>query len=266
MKAISSVFPRETLASVADNGIYCSALVAQVYLLAGAREFTKTEVAKTTPATIDLLEELMDVKDEVSRPRLAPANVETMSALDGDRAPTISARQTEITGRYGKLLSPAAKALIGSYPELELDLPGGFFGTIQLVMKAMDRIDLFPDEERARFIGSVDEIDCAAAAMIKTGELQELVRDIIVSDGREHARLISESFETVPDIDIDWLHQYAISSEEQRRVRAAALKEFEDWGAHRSESVAAYIDLERSLAESLGQRVTVVREVLARLT
>ncbi|TWF48003.1 hypothetical protein [Neorhizobium alkalisoli] len=265
-KAVSAIFPQATLASLADNGIFCSALVAQVYQLAGAVEFKSLAVAKTTPATIDNLEGLSDVTDEVFRPRLAPRNIETMSALDGDRSPTISARQTAITGRYARDLSPAVKAIIDAYPELEMGLPGGLFGIIQFIMTALDLTDEFPAEERQRFLATVIDLDHAAAELIARGELKELIDEIVAADGLDHAKLIAESFAVVPDIDVEWLKNYGMVSERQRNARATALQGFVEWGTHRAKSVAAYVDLERGMTESLEQRVTVVREVLARLS
>ncbi len=265
-KAVSAIFPKATLASVADNGIFCSALVAQVYQLACAVEFENLSVAKTTPATIDSLEGLSDVTDELFRPRLAPRNIETMSALDGDRSPTISSRQTAITGRYAKDLSFAVKAIIDAHPELEVELPGGFYGTIQFIMNVMDLADEFPADEKQRLLGAVTDLDHAAAALIATGELKELMDEIVAADGLEQAKLLAESFATAPDIDVKWLENYATVSERQRDARATALQGFVDWGTHRSKSVAGYVDLERSLTGSLEHRVTVVREVIARLS
>lgn len=64
-RAILSVFPEQTITKINDHGIFCSALVAQVYVNAGAEIFASTAVDRTTPATIDQLNVLIDITRDV---------------------------------------------------------------------------------------------------------------------------------------------------------------------------------------------------------
>jgi hypothetical protein len=173
-RAVRSVFPSRTLDRIDDHGIFCSALVAQVYVAAGSKLFQNTAVDRTTPATIDALDSLEDITSAVFRAGLAPNNIEMMSALDGDRAPTLSARQTQFSSKCAKALFPTADQIAKAYPELGIAVTPTFYGLLDFVAEAVDREANVPRERRDAFAAQLIDLDQALAALIEEGEYRQL--------------------------------------------------------------------------------------------
>jgi hypothetical protein len=263
-RAVNSVFPLRTLRRVEDRGIFCSALVAQVYLAAGGTLFARTPVERTTPATIDELQGLEDLTASVFRPALAPRNIETMSALDGDRAPTPSARQTELSNRCAKELFPAAIAIAADFPELDLSVTPTFYGLLDFVVKTIERTGRISEERREGFVDRVAELDEALAAFLETGELAGLQREIAAADDAMLAEAVAKSFDEDPDIDVVALQGYLQAGREQLRQRQESILSWEEWGVERSAAMRAYLAIDRETAESIRRRNILLEEILGR--
>jgi hypothetical protein len=229
-RAVRSVFPADVLDRVEDHGIFCSALVAQTYISAGSDIFRLVAADRTTPATIERLQGLEDITAIAFRSALAPNNIEEMSALDGDRAPTLSARQTAISGECARQLWPQADALAKAYPEVELLPLPTLYGLLRFVVDAPERMERIPADRRATFIGALMALDEALASFLDRGELQALIRQIIAQDDATITRDIGESFREKPDIDLEAMKAYLAAGRQQLADRTRGI---EGWSTRR---------------------------------
>jgi hypothetical protein len=264
-KAIASVFPERIITKIVDQGIFCSALVAQVFTVAGAAEFSAIPIEKTTPATIDEMSGLQDISSIAFRAALAPGNIETLSALDGDRVPSPSFRQTEINNRYARELKPAAQHIAIAYPEAGLRQPISFFETIRFIMEAVDSIPAMRSQGRSGFEVDVAALDFQAAQLFDTGELAGLLHEILELDDAQLQRSLMESFRAEPDIDVNAMRHYLATSITQLDSRTTALQSFIEWGPERSRAVAGYIAIESLTLAPIERRVDLLKEILARV-
>lgn len=264
-RAIKSAFPSRTLSKIEDHGIFCSALVAQVYANAGSALFQQTSVDRTTPATIDALEGLEDMTSTVFRKGLAPSNIETMSALDGDRAPSLSARLTTLSSDCAKELFRTADQLAKTFPEVGLDVTPTFYGLLDFVVKAVERTADVSGERRPEFLVSLSEIDKALAAFVERGEMTALLREVAMEDDGTMQRNLVESFQSDPDIDIDAMKNYLVTSRTQLSQREAAIKNWQEWGLERSAAMRAYLPIDQIGAEATRLRISALEEILGRL-
>ena len=264
-RAVSAVFPVRTLSRIEDHGIFCSALVAQAYVTAGGTLFGRTPVERTTPATIDELEGLDDLTEAVFSPGPAPRNIETMSALDGDRAPTLSERQTELSNSYAKALWPVASGIADDFPELERSVTPSFYGLLDFVVKAIERTGRIPEERRHEFVGRVADLDEALAALLDTGELTGLLREIAAADDAMLSATVARSFHGDPDIDVVALRGYLEAGREQLSQRQESIRAWEEWGLEHSVAMRAYLPIDRNAAEAIRRRNTLLEEILGRL-
>jgi hypothetical protein len=265
-KAVASVFPQRVLAELADAGIFCSALVAQVFVMAGASSFIGTPVEKTTPNTIDKLSGLDDITSIVFRRILSPMNIEAFSALDGDRVASPAARQSEIFNRYAKALTPEISRIRSSYPEANLRPPRTFFEMIRFVMDAIDSIDTMVPSKMSFFEADVMVLDSQAADLMDTGELLEMFRELIDLEDTSLQRDLEESFQAHPDIDIPAMRSILTTSINQLEQRKKAVETFLNWGPARSRFVACYVNLESCSLSALERRVAILKEILTRVS
>ena len=224
-KAVASVFPRRTRDAVGDHGIFCSALVAQVYASAGS-PLCETPVERTTPGTIEKAPGLLDVTATVFRPALAPNNIARLSALDGDRVPTASAKQTVISSRCAELLFDTADRLARTVPETGLEVIPSFYGLLDFVRRAVEGVDEMPEAARATLL----DIDRALAAFIGEGEMSAMLRDVMAEDDAEIMHNVAESFAAVPDIDVGAMARYPATSRVELAQRRAAIGNMTRWG------------------------------------
>ena len=222
-RAVRSVFPLDILDRVDDHGIFCSALVAQVFVAAGAPSFRRTPVDRTTPASLYMIGGLIDLTLLVFRLGMIPHNAETMSALDGDRAPTLSARQTDLSAQCARAVWARVEALVTAYPEERLSAQPTFYSILKLVTEAIDLIELVPQTRFEAFIRDASALDADLAEFINKGDLAALLADIENGDSRPIMRAIAESFEGKPDIDLDATEGYLRAGVRQLAGREAAI-------------------------------------------
>lgn len=260
-KALLSVSAVDAPAS--DRGVFCSALVAQAFSDAGAPEFKAVPPHRTTPATLERLEGLHDVTDQVFREAAAPRNLETLVALDGDRGASPSSRQSAISAAYSKRLIPLVEAIQRDFPRTPRRRVATLNDCIQFLLNAYDvqdegSIDAVP------LRGRLEILDAATANLVGSGELTRLYDELAELDRVmfEAARL--ESFKSDPDIDAIALRQQYEASQAELPRRIAALTGFEA-EAHRSRTAAAWLAIQRRVNTAVGERNRLIEEILARV-
>lgn len=263
-RAVGSVFPAAVLDRLNDHGIFCSALVAQVFVSAGGSLFAHTPVDRTTPATLEKLGGLIDLTEEAFRSGPIPRNAETMSALDGDRAPTLSARQTELSAKCARAVWPRVEALMAGYPQAGLTAQPAFYSILNLLTDAIGRREVVPPDRRAAFDQDVRGLDADLAMYLRGGELAALLVEIEKADGEGMMTAIAESFAGKPDIDLEAMHGMLLAGTTQLAERNQAIVAWEQWGPSRSEALSTYLPIERSAAEAIARRNHLLREILTR--
>jgi hypothetical protein len=265
-RAAQSILLRKSRARVEDRGIFCSALVAQVFAEAGADAFKRTPVEKTTPATIEQLDILVDVTNDIFREAPAPNNAEQMTALDGDPAPTPSSRQTQLSNRYAKAVLGDAQRIVAAHPSAGLEATPTYFGMLDFILRAHDAALNLDEEEATRLAGSLNELDNKLAGMIVSGDMEALITEFRRIEDDELQRNIAESFAAKPDIDANAMRANLGTTRIQLDVRRRALQEMVEWNAGRSRSVGAYCTLEESIIAALERRRLAEEEILTRIT
>lgn len=264
-RAAASVFPLHTLDRIEDHGIFCSALVAQVFLSAGGSLFDKTPVDRTTPATIEKMVGLADLTKSAFRAALAPRNIETMSSLDGDRAPTPSERQTRISAECVERYWPTVDSLAKAHPELKLESAPTLNGILEFIVKGIDRANTLPAFRRAAFEKAIASLDSEMEKFINSGALNEMYRIVEVHDGAIMQRNIEESYNSNPDIDTQAMRGLLVAGEMQLVQRDTAIANFEKWGLQRSNALAANVAFERRAASFVRSRNILLREIIQRI-
>ena len=263
-RAVRSVFPSDVLDRVDDHGIFCSALVAQAYTVAGSNIFRQVPADRTTPATIERLQGLENVTTLAFRSALAPNNIEEMSALDGDRAPTPSAQMTALSAECARQLWPQADALARAYPELELSPGPTFYALLRFVTGVIDRRERIHLDRQEAFMDSVMTLDRALASFISEGKFQAVLGQIIAQDGATIARNISESFKEQADIDLEGMKSFLAAGRQQLTDRLKGIKAWEQWGPERSRALSAYLPIDRECADAIHRRNITLEEILER--
>lgn len=258
-RAVSSVMPEAVVRRIKDRGIFCSALVSQAFTAAGAEEFQTTPAHQTTPATLEKMIGLIDITAQVFRPGLAPRNIESLSALDGDRVFSPASPQVQISNRYAKAVLDDAEALASSYLSAGLEPKPSLNGMLQFIMDGFDAVARgeVPQQE-------VERIDDRLAEMIGSGELITVLRDIESRDEASLGRYVEESFQPVPDIDRASLENYLETSRSSLVLRQKSIKAIEDWGT-RSNAMNAYLPFDRLAVQHIARRIPLLEEILGRL-
>lgn len=265
-KAIASIFPERIIDEISHRGIFCSALVAQVFAEAGAPEFKALNINKVTPGTLEHLEFLEDVTDEIFYEALPPANAEALSALDGDRVASPSNKQTALTLDYAKELIPFSDKIVGDYPELGLTAPSTFYKSIEFVMDAINATDQVPPADRDAYVEAIASFDELLAEILDRGELRAVAEEMISLEAAENQRMLEESFKAEPDIDIPSLRSSIKFTEGQIAARQTSLDSFINWGEGTSGAVDRWIEFNRLMVKPYEYRLQLSREVLQRIT
>ncbi|WP_156419524.1 hypothetical protein [Aureimonas sp. AU12] len=263
-RAVRSVFPTQMLDRIDDHGIFCSALVAQAFTVAGGDLFRPVSPDQTTPATIERMAGLTDITASAFHRALAPRNIEQMSSLDGDRVPTPSSRQTSLSAEYARSIWPKAEALVKDYPELGLEPGATLYGMLRFITDSIDHVRRVRPGGRDAFLQRLMTIDQELAALIGKGELETVLADIEAIDDPSLMKNMQESFSSKPDIDLDALQAYLTTARRGLEVRQDAISNWEGWGLERSKSMTTYIEIDRKVAASMTLRNTAIEEILAR--
>lgn len=265
-RAVGSILPVELVERmVRDHGTFCSALVGQAFARAGAAQFAATPADRITPATIEKLKGLEDLTETVFRPKLAPNNLEEMSALDGDRAPTLSSEQTRISADCARKLWPRATAITEEYSELDLEVVPTLYGILRFVTKAVENRDDIGGNRHTGFDQALAELDCELAAFIRASRLSALFRDISAHDDAILQRNLRESFQVRPDIDVEAMRAFLVAGRAMYEARSQSVQNWQDWGLERSAAMAAWAEIDQVAANATRLRNLVVEEVLVRL-
>ena len=262
-QALQSLSSDGVIRKNADDGTFCSALVAQAFRKAGAIEFQAVPVERTTPRTFEGIGGLADVTKQIFHPALAPQNVERMSALDGDYAPTPSSPQTEVFQRYSKAARPQADRIVSEFPEAGLDRQTTYFGMLTLILDADRKVASIPEVRRVEFLSAIAELDTALAAQQADGAVETLLDDILASDSLRLQRDLEETFSANPDIDVAAMQSLYETGKDSLSARQTALDSMRAGRARAS--VERYCALQERTIRFGRQRQTVVEEILRRL-
>lgn len=226
-KAMMSVFPSASVDELADRGVFCSALVAQAFVDAGAQEFLAVSVSKTTPATLQNMAALQDITADVFRKALAPTNIEFFVPLDAARPRSLSEDQTDITGAYARALRADAGRFVSDFPEAGLEAPVTFYDCINLVTDAHDALDRIDGTRLEAYRSALAQVDQAIADRIETRELHALFERLAKQDAETMQRNLVESFKPHPDIDVGAMRNFRAATVRQIEARSRASETFE---------------------------------------
>ena len=258
-RAVCTVMPEAVVRRIKDRGIFCSALVSEVFTAAGAREFQKTPSFRTTPATLEKMTGLIDITAQVFERGLAPRNIEMLSALDGDRVFSPASPQVEISNRYAKAVLDDAESLAHSYTHAELDPKASLNGMLQFI------IDGFDAAARGEIpLPAIERIDDRLAELIGSGELIAVLREVQSRDEASLRRDLTESFQSIPDIDRTSLENYLVTSRSALDLRQRSVRAIEDKSSP-SKAMNAYLPVDRLAIEHIARRIPVLEAILGRL-
>lgn len=265
IRAGATVFPLSVAKRITDKGIFCSALAAHLFVEAGAREFDATPILKTTPATIEKMACMRDVTALVFEKALAPANIEQLSALDGTRRPSPAGMQASVMADFYEKLFPLSEPVIDDPAFPWKEVPLTFFDILKLIIRAHSFSGALPSADQASFVARMVALDTAAAALIDSGELQEVFQSTTSFEDASLQRTLAESFNPSPDIDIQQLNQQLLITAQQIVDRNAGLAPFRQIAGH-SKASARWVALSETPIAALVNRESVLTEVINRLT
>jgi hypothetical protein len=201
-KAIRSILPSFGHSNVPDDELFCSALVAAVYRKAGAAEFAAIDPMKVTPATLEKAGHFKDETANVFVRILSPNNIESMSALDGDRITSPLGGHAELFQEYCDVLLPMIRKFIDGTPELTFELkPTSFLNCVMFIAAAKNACANLPDaiaEEPRRKIKAIDN---AAYNLLTDGRYEAMQRLATANDEESVQYTLTQSFAADPDID-----------------------------------------------------------------
>ncbi len=264
IQAIQSPFPIPILPKIKNHGTFCSALVAQLYMNAGSLIFKKTPVDRTTPETIDSLEELQDITNTVFQEKLALENIEEMSALDGDRVFTLSAAQTEFSNNCAKELSPIAKRIANEFPECDFKDAHTFIGFIQFILNAIAKEGNVPAERRSEYSAKISQFDKELEAFMIEGKYAQILDEIISADDSSMMNLLRQSFESRPNIDLELIRNHVEARSEHLSERRHSMDSLAV-AQGRSAALREYLFSEKKAIEAIQLQNVLFEEILRKL-
>ncbi len=261
--AIKSISPAAADASTPMTETFCSALVAAAYRAAGAPEFQSINPYRTTPGDLTRMTFLEDVTAQVSRPMLAPQNVEELTALDGERRPSPFDGQAKALFALHATAADDVEAFIQTW-DLPLQTPTTFFETLEFLVTALRWATEGDDPLKQLYLPALRSIDRKLAHAFEASDLRRMnaVADALDTDSM--ARDLRESFEPNPDIDVPAMRALLDATAGQIASRGWVLEE-----AHRNAGLSLvwdrWCDLTAGSIEVLRARQRVLREVLGRI-
>lgn len=261
--AVKSVSPATADASAPMIQTFCSALVAAVYRSAGAPEFQSINPYRTTPGDLTRLAFLEDVTAQVSRPMLAPRNVEELTALDGKRRPSPFDGQAKALFVLYAAVADDLEAFIRKW-ELSLATPTTFLETLDFLVKALLWATAGDDPLKQLYLPDLRSIDKKLADAFDRSDMRRMNAVADALDAESLARELRQSFEPDPDIDILAMRGLLGATIGQIESRGWVLQD-----AHRNAGLSLiwdrWCDLTASSIQALRSRQTVLREVLDRI-
>lgn len=261
--ALKSVSPAAPDASAPMSKTFCSALVAAVYREAGAPEFQSINPYRTTPGDLTRMAFLEDVTAQVSRPMLAPRNVEDMTALDGERRPSPFDGQAKALFVLHAAVADDVEAFIRKW-DLPLATPTTFLETLDFLVKALLWATAGDDPLKQLYLPALRSIDRKLADAFDRSDMRRMNALADTLDAESLARDLRESFEPDPDIDIPAMRALLDATPGQIESRGWVLKD-----AHRNVGLSLvwdrWCDLTASSIQVLRSRQTILREILGRI-
>lgn len=212
--AVASILPFTLFEQ--QSKVFCSALVAAAYKAAGATEFANVNPYKITPTGLAQLG-LQDVTRHVLRVKLAPRNVETMSALDGDRTVSPMADQAALLNGAFLSIKPHVDIFCS---DLNRPPPKSFLECLTLIEDFFGFAKTVANEDEAiELVAKLQQLDETVRGAIPSDAILKMMKEAEALDARSLQSLILESFRRDPDIDIVHILGMLRTSEEQYRMR-----------------------------------------------
>ena len=218
------------------------------------------ELAEYLPSR---MKHFVDVTDGVIKRILAPANIEAMSALDGDRQLTPLSGQARIFGSYYDSVDPMIRSWLGKYG-IEKAPPKSFFECMTFVvdaMRAMQRLGFGSYDEAYQDLTHIDQ---ALYALLSKRELKEMFRRAALIERGEFERILQDSFKADPDLDPDDLRDLLKVTDEQIESRSSILADA-DRPASVSKGYDEWCNVTREVLEMFVWRKRILEEVISRV-
>ncbi|EIE53006.1 hypothetical protein C357_00789 [Citreicella sp. 357] len=261
--AIKSVLPSNTGANEPMVKTFCSALVAAAYRASSASEFQSINPYQITPGDLTRMVFLTDVTSQVTRPMLAPRNVEKMTALDGERRASPFDGQAKALFELHASVADDVEAFIHQWG-LSLEVPTTFFETLEFLVSALKWATQGDDPHKKAYIPALRSIDQKLADAFDQSDLSQMNMRADAKDAESLARDVRESFEPNPDIDVDAARAILEATAGQIASRSWLLED-KHRAAGLSHAWDRWCDLSASSIDALKNRQTILREILDRI-
>jgi uncharacterized protein YycO len=224
--AIASVVPAAKSYRKHDDRTFCSALVAAAFRTAKAPEFLFLDPMRTTPATLQKLAQFVDVTSDVCKRVLSPCNIEEMSALDGDRTPSLMGGQSKLMNSYYLQISVPIDQLMARHQTLTEHRPNSFFECLKFVSSLCMAASWLPDsDETAEIRKMAERIDALGFALLREGKLEAMEAATEAHDNEIIRYTLEESYKEDPDIDLEDTQSLIRASREQIQSRLSILND-----------------------------------------
>lgn len=213
-QAIKLVVPSSVKTVPPQNATFCSALVIAAYQSTKQTEFMELDPFRISPGDIERMSIFNDVTSQVAKPMLAPPNIELMSPLDGDRNPSPMDGQTAIyRSIYLNTIDSIKNYILIN--NLEREIPDSFFSSLEFIFNELLN-------NRELYSGMQDIDDMFSLLMIEN-KIQDIIKNGISFDEKEHDRHLNEIKKENPDIDIDGARALLISTNDQIASRSRSI-------------------------------------------
>jgi hypothetical protein len=208
------------------------------------------------------MEHLSDVTQEVVERILAPANIELMNALDGDRQPSPFSGQARLLGSYYKSIAPVIRSWINKY-EVGVIPPNTFFECLIFIVDKMKEVGRAGFDEGSKIRKELVHIDDSMCALLLDGKLKEMLTEATLLDEQESKRILDESFKPDPDIDPDKLKEILQVTAQQIASRSSILNDVERPSGV-SKAWDEWCEITRETLKAFILRKQVLEEVVSR--
>jgi hypothetical protein len=263
--AIRSIAPEVDSTEYPDDGTFCSALVAAAFRSAGAPEFAAINPMKVTPANLETSKHFSDITSKIFEKILSPNNIESMSALDGDRIISPLAGQAATFLSYYAELSPMISKFIeeSDIPDT-VKIPTTFLECLRFIVLMLMACEMKPSVfEGTTAHRGIKAIDDMAFNLLSEGKIHEMQRAATLIDEKESQQMIAQSYELHPDIDLADTKGLIVATRAQIASRSSSLGDLEDRGYSRAWD--EWLKVAQEVVDVQRRRLLVLEEVLARV-